>query len=284
MMDTSNTASTTMNAHPSPDRPSVAKSVLAVAGHAGYLGSLVGLVIVSTIVLLPLAILPRVRQRLANAMLRGFLKFFVLRYLPAVRACRITEVSHVDPSVSAKPVVYVANHRSSIDAILLLAILPPTSLVIKSRHVRKIGYACLVAFFDFVSMRAGNPSGVRRSMDKCRRLMSNGMSLLIFPEGRRTSSIRLMPFADFAFRMAAERGVPIVPVVIQSDRPFLNRQGGSYFPPETVQYRIRFLEPIHTLSERDPGRLSDIAAHRMAAELAIMDRTFRKPALEGMES
>lgn len=262
-------------------RQSPFKFLLGVIGHAGYLTALVAVVIVSACILLPLTPFPRLRRRLANAMLRRYLKLFALWFLPAVRACRIADVSYADPAVQSKPAVYVANHRSSIDGILLLAILPPTVAIIKTRHARKIGYACIVIFFDFLYMESGSPSVLRESMEKCRNLMAGGMNLLAFPEGTRSSSTRLMPFSDFAFRMAAERGVPVVPVVIHSDRPFLNRQKGSYFPPETVNYRIRFLAPVSPQSEPDPQRLSDIAWRRIAGELAAMDREFLKDRTQG---
>ncbi|MFH0879844.1 MAG: lysophospholipid acyltransferase family protein, partial [Lentisphaerota bacterium] len=136
----------------------------------------------------------------------------------------------------------------------------------------------------FVAIQAGSISLLRRCMDKCRELLAGGMSLLIFPEGRRVSSSALMPFADFAFRMAVECSVPIVPVVIHSDRPFLNRQKGSFFPPETVLFRIRFLEPISTVTERDPVHISDLVSRRMVEELAKLDSACGKSTPSGVPS
>ncbi len=253
---------------------SLLKFPLALAGHLGYLVTLALLVVVSGLVLLPLAPFPRWRRRVSSAMLRGYLGFFALHYLPACRACRVVEVAGRGGRPAGGPAIYVANHRSSIDAILLLALLPPTSLVIKARHARKLGYACMVRFFDFVPIAAGALSSLRQSMDKCRDLLAAGQNLLIFPEGMRASFTTLMPFADFAFRLAIARGVPIVPVVVHSDQPFLNRQKGSYFPKQMVQYRIRFLEPVTTSTKDDPVRLADAVSRRMAAEVADLDRQY----------
>lgn len=247
------------------------KFPLAVLGHLGYLFSLVVVMAISPAILLPLTPFPRLRRTLSGRIIRNYLRFFALRYLPAVRACRIVECSGLEHLRTCGPCVVVANHRSSIDAILLLALLPPTSLVIKARHARKPAYACLVHFFDFVSMEAGAPTSMRRSMDKCRKLLAAGMNLLIFPEGLRASTSRLMPFADFAFHIALEHGVPVVPIAIQSDRPFLNRQPGSYFPPDVARFRIRVLAPIDTPTERDTHRLSDTAYRRMGAVLDEWD-------------
>ncbi len=250
------------------------KFSLALLAHCSYLLTLVIVILASLVLLLPLLPFPRVRRSVANPLLRRYLRFFSLSYLPAVRACRIVECSGLEHLPEGQPAVIVANHRSSIDAILLLAVLPPTGLVIKARHARKPAYACLVRFFDFVSTEAGAPSVIRHSLDKCRQLLASGMNLLIFPEGIRASSSQLMPFADLAFRVAIEQGCPIVPVVIHSDRPFLNRITGSYFPPETVLFRIRILAPIATTTERDPHRLSDLVSRQMSAIL----KTWNHPA------
>jgi 1-acyl-sn-glycerol-3-phosphate acyltransferase len=109
-------------------------------------------------------------------------------------------------------------------------------------------------------------------MEKCKSLLSAGLNLLIFPEGIRSSNSRLMPFADMAFRLAIEHQVPIIPIVIHSDRPFLNRQPGSYFPHKPVQFRIRILPPIPTLNEPDSHRLSDLASRQMTTVLNLWDQ------------
>ncbi len=261
---------------PSPadrERPSSPfKFPLALAGHIGYLLTLVILVAISLLVLLPLAPFPRVRRRLSSTMLRGYLRFFVLWYLPACRACRIDEVAGQRNPADGAPVIYVANHRSSIDAILLLALLPPSSLVIKARHVRKLGYACMVRFFDFVPIAAGELASIRQAMEQCKTLLADGRNLLIFPEGRRNSFDALMPFSDLAFRMAVEHGTPIVPIALHSDQPFLNRQKGSYFPPRVVRFRIHFLDPITPSPKDNASVLADSVAHKITAELERMDQ------------
>ena len=243
----------------------IIKLPLALLGHAGYLLSLVMLVIVSILILMPLSPWPGKRRALASWMLRRYLRFFVSFYLPACKACKIENISGNIAPPSNGPAIYVANHRSSIDALLLLSLLPPTSLVIKARHVRKPGYACLVKFFDFVPIAASAYSRLQKSLDKCRSLLAQGQNLLLFPEGMRISSETVMPFAEFTFKLAVECKVPIIPVVLQADQHFLNREKGSFFPPKIVRFSIRFLEPVTPESGVDPAHLADTVTRRMTA-------------------
>lgn len=258
---------------PAPPHPCV-KVPLALAGHVAYLLSLVFVVATSLVILLPLLPFPAVRRRVSGTLLRAHLRFFALRFLPAVKACQVMECSGQEHLRGPGPAIFVANHRSSIDAILLMALLPPTSLVIKARHARKPGYGALVHFFDFISVAAGAPSAIQHSLDKGRKLLRSGVSLLVFPEGIRASSSRLMPFSDFAFRLACTENVPCIPLVIHSDRPFLNRQPGSYFPPDVVRFRIRILPPVAIPPDKDPRLLSDTVSRQMAPVLARLDALY----------
>jgi 1-acyl-sn-glycerol-3-phosphate acyltransferase len=253
------------------------KHALALVAHCSYLLTLAMLMVVSITILLPLLPFGRLRRTVASALLRRYLRFFALRWLPFLRVYRLAECAGLERLPGKAPAIIVANHRSSMDALLLLALLPPTALVIKARHARKPGYAFLVRFFDFVSMESGAPSAIRHSMDKCKALLSAGMNLLVFPEGFRVSASRSIPFAELAFRLAVDHGTALVPVVIHSDRPVLNRQAGSYLPAQMVNFRIRVLEPVDAAAARDAGQLSDTVSQRMRALLCEWDNRYLQP-------
>lgn len=251
---------------------------LSALAHAGYLVSLTVLVVIGVPALLPLTVFPSWRRRVCRGLLRRFLIFFTRVYLPALRVYRVVEISGLDPLAPPRGMVCVANHRSALDGLLLLPLVHPAAMVLKSKHARKPGYAGLVWLFDFIAMGATSLDGLRRAVDQCRRLLDEGVNLVVFPEGSRSSSTRLLPFADFAFRLAAERRVPILPVVVHSDRPFLNRQKGSYFPRDIIEFRIRFLPPVFPSAEDDAATLATRVRRFMATVLADLDRAFLKPA------
>ncbi|HVG18742.1 MAG TPA: lysophospholipid acyltransferase family protein, partial [Blastocatellia bacterium] len=62
-----------------------------------------------------------------------------------------------------------------------------------------------------VSLESVDASAQRNALD----VLRNGRALVMFPEGGRTHTGKLMPFKMGAFRFALTYGVPIIPVTIK---------------------------------------------------------------------
>ena len=127
------------------------------------------------------------------------------------------------------PCVAVSNHASYLDGLLIMAALPDAfGFVAKSELqdnwlarvlLRALG-AQFVERFD-----------VEKSVEDTARLAScarGGQSLFIFPEGTLTRAPGLMPFRMGAFHVAAQAGIPVVPIAITGTRSVL--RDGSWFP------------------------------------------------------
>src|SRR3989337_3028928 len=74
---------------------------------------------------------------------------------------------------------------------------------------------------------------VEKSVEDSARLVARakaGQSLFVFAEGTLTRAPGLMPFKMGAFQVAAEAGVPVVPIAIIGTRSAL--RGGNWFPPK----------------------------------------------------
>ena len=132
----------------------------------------------------------------------------------------------------------VSNHASYLDGVVILAALPePFGFVAKSelqRHriarafLRALG-AQFVERFDIDRSVEDSARLVQRAMD--------GQSLFIFPEGTLTRASGLMGFRMGAFQVAAQAGVPVVPVAITGTRSVL-RDGGWFPHPGALSVAI----------------------------------------------
>lgn len=141
------------------------------------------------------------------------------------------------------PVIYVANHSSYVDSVLLLGILPPGILFtvkkellttpIINTFVKKFGYIT-VDRMDFIKSLE-NKMNIEESIQK-------KQSVVIFPEGTFTYATGLRPFKLGAFTVAAETGTPICPIAIRGARSILR---GDNLLPKPGAIKITVGKPIY---------------------------------------
>jgi 1-acyl-sn-glycerol-3-phosphate acyltransferase len=214
---------------------------------------------------------PRMKERLLEKLTRAYFRIFARGYLPALGIYRVAEITGLERSQLC-PALFVANHRSFMDSLLLLSLLPRTSVLVKSRYARQPAIGFMTRHFDLVGVDPDRLESVRASLEKCQSLFAQGKNLLVFPEGSRARSGRLQPFKILAFRLAVQAGIPVVPVLVQSTLPFMAKVPGSFFPRGPNEYRICFLDPEHAGPEDDAESLCDRVHRRMARELERLDQ------------
>jgi acyl carrier protein len=215
-------------------RPRVrsAWSRLVAVGYAAYAHMIFWLL--APVTWLLVVLLPRLHWRWV-AMRTGAQWLFRLARMPL-------HVRGLEQLPGDRACVVVANHASYLDGVILVAALPVSlGFVAKAEleqrfipriFLRRIG-AGFVERFD-------KQRGVADARHIAQQAGS-GHSLLFFPEGTFTRMPGLLPFHMGAFVVAAEAGVPVVPVTIRGSRSIL--RAGSWFPHAgTVSVRVG--EPV----------------------------------------
>jgi 1-acyl-sn-glycerol-3-phosphate acyltransferase len=109
----------------------------------------------------------------------------------------------------------------------------------------------------------------RASLDDMRRLSlraGSGESFVVFPEGTFTRAPELLPFRLGAFELAAESGLPIVPVALSGTRSLL--RDGSWFP-RRARIAMTVMTPI--ASTETPDVFSSAVILRDTARKRILE-------------
>src|SRR5688500_1772260 len=180
-------------------------------------------------------------------------------------------IDHGENILRDRAAVYAVNHASNVEPPILYAALAPLFprlRVLYKAELRKL--PILVRAFDlagFVPLERGNRDQSLPAIDGAAAALRDGNSFLIFPEGTRSRSGKLLPFKKGGFIMALKAQAPVVPVAITGARDAL-RTGEFIIRPVTVH--VRFGPPVETaglaLAERD--RLSGLVRARMEQLLA----------------
>jgi 1-acyl-sn-glycerol-3-phosphate acyltransferase len=163
----------------------------------------------------------------------------------------------------------VANHQSFVD-ILLISQLPwEMKWLSKADFFKYPLVGWLMRMAGDIKLIRGKRDSVIAAMDSCKDRLSNHVSVMIFPEGTRSSDGELQKFKDGAFRLAIETGTPIIPLVLDGTHPALQKGDWRF---GVTDAEVRVLQPIETagLTLDDVGVLRDQVHTVIADELALM--------------
>lgn len=160
----------------------------------------------------------------------------------------------------ARPAVFIMNHQSQLDIMVLGALIRKNFTGVAKQSLAAnpffapAGYLADVAYID----RANNAAAVAALAPVVDTLRS-GKSIIIFPEGTRSRTERLLPFKKGPFHIAIQAGVPIVPIVLRNCGELM-RPHSLIVQPGTIDVAV--LPPIDT-STWNVGNLDEhIAAVR----------------------
>jgi 1-acyl-sn-glycerol-3-phosphate acyltransferase len=116
--------------------------------------------------------------------------------------------------------MFVANHTSMTDIMLMLAITPKPFVFVGKKELAKIP---LFGFFykrTCILVDRGNAKSRQAVFERAQKRLHQGLSICIFPEGGvpYDESIVLDGFKDGAFRLAIEHQIPIVPMTFPDNK------------------------------------------------------------------
>ncbi|MEE8637596.1 MAG: lysophospholipid acyltransferase family protein [Candidatus Margulisiibacteriota bacterium] len=178
------------------------------------------------------------------------------RFVLAISRVKVS-VSGLENIPREQAMIFAANHQSSFDAILTLACIPVNlryqvlkryfKLPVFGRGWRKCGY---------IPVTRDSPLSFYQVFKKTVEALKEGESILIFPEGFRTSTGELGKFNYPSLLPALEASVPVVPVAISGSFKVMPR-GSLIIRPHPVKFSIGKAVYIRS-KEEYPQKLEEI--------------------------
>ncbi|MDY6852337.1 MAG: lysophospholipid acyltransferase family protein, partial [Thermodesulfobacteriota bacterium] len=118
--------------------------------------------------------------------------------------------------------VFVANHTSAYDILVLLAYLPFQFRWLAKEELFKIPFfGWAMARVGYIPINRSNPRESARSLIKAAEKIKAGVSVVIFPEGTRSRDGLIHEFKRGSFTLAVRSGRPLVPVSISGTHRIL---------------------------------------------------------------
>jgi 1-acyl-sn-glycerol-3-phosphate acyltransferase len=167
-------------------------------------------------------------------------------------------VNGLDRVKMGQTYVFVSNHQSIYDIPVIFASLPFQLRIIAKESLGRfpfLGWHLIRAGHLLVDRSNPDRSGI---LNRWRRLVADGTSLIIFPEGTRSEHGDIRRFKAGSFLLALEAGLTIVPLTV-SGTMHVMRKGGLTTRPGQVSLTIH--EPVAAprISNPAPDDARDLA-------------------------
>jgi len=178
---------------------------------------------------------------------------------------RVIGLEHLDPIEG--PMILAANHASHLDTGLLLSSLPArlrnhTVVAAAADYFFDRRWKAALWSFGIAAIPMERSRVNRRSADLAARLIEDGWSLIIFPEGGRSSDGWGQEFKGGAAYLAKRCSVPVVPVHIRGTRAVLAKSSSRLRPGST---EIRLGDALSPQAGEDARKFAARIEHAVAA-------------------
>lgn len=169
----------------------------------------------------------------------------------------------------------IANHESFLDGLLLGLFLPLNPVfVVHTTVVKNFWFRLVLMLVDHLAVDPTSPMAMKRVV----RLIESGRPVVIFPEGRITTTGSLMKTYDGPAFVAARTGATLLPVRIDgAARTYFSRLGGRY-PRHLLPQISLFIQPTTHIAmpaaptARERRRKAGEAMRRVMQEMIFATR------------
>lgn len=162
----------------------------------------------------------------------------------AVAGIDVDIVSGTEHLWSARPCVFVFNHQSKLDTIVVAKLLRTDFTGVAKKEAANVpGFGQFFRLAGVAFVDRSNPGKAREALAPAIEKLRNGTSLVLAPEGTRSATPRLGPFKKGAFHIAMQAQVPMVPIVLRNVGELMWR-GSQTLRSGTIEVCV--LPPVDT--------------------------------------
>jgi 1-acyl-sn-glycerol-3-phosphate acyltransferase len=178
------------------------------------------------------------------AILWGETILFVMGFKPVV-----TSEEEIIPD---KSYMYIANHTSLVDVMLMLAVMKNPAVFVGKKELIKLPVFGYVFRKTSIYVDRSNEKSRREVYVRAQEKLNRGLSIAIFPEGLVPhEDVILSEFKNGAFRLAIEHQIPIIPMTFYDGK---KRFSWTFFSGWPGNMRVK----IHKFLQTDGLTLEDM--------------------------
>jgi 1-acyl-sn-glycerol-3-phosphate acyltransferase len=168
------------------------------------------------------------------------------------------------------PSVMVANHQSLVDILVLFRLMVHFKWVSKSENFRIPFIGWNMSLNRYIRIDRGSLRGNIGMMRAATEALTQGSSVMIFPEGTRSPDGTVHPFKAGAFELALKTRCPILPIVIEGTAAALPKRGFILRGRQNIVVRVLTPVPIDRFAPDGAAAFAAAVQENIAGELTLM--------------
>lgn len=168
-----------------------------------------------------------------------------------------TDLSAMDAIPRERGVIFMVNHQSQLDILILYTLLnhKHPAFIAKKSLIKLPALGPAIAAAGHIFIDRSNHRQAMRSIDQAAETLRAGRSIIIFPEGTRSTDLsKLGEFKIGGMVLALKCDAPVVPLLIIGSGRIIPK-GGKVLPRGDKRVLIKALQPMdagnYTLKERE---------------------------------
>ena len=136
----------------------------------------------------------------------------------------------------------ICNHQSLVDIIVIYSLFKHFKWTSKAENFRLPFVGWVLTINNSIRIYRGARDAYERFAIKAIKALKQGSSIIVFPEGTRSSDGKLGKFKDGAFRLAHEARVPILPMLLDGTAAAVPKKGWVIMGRGMISLKV--LDPI----------------------------------------
>lgn len=164
-----------------------------------------------------------------------------------------------------KTYVIVANHQSMADIVMAYKMRLQFKWIAKNSLFNIPIFGWTMSCMKYIRLKRGNYSSIRKVYHQASAWINQGISVLFFPEGTRSSGDFMNSFKSGAFKLAIKERVPILPIYIEGSRGVIPRGSWIFKRRATCTLIVLPEIDVKNFNSHDFEKLRDEAIRRISS-------------------
>jgi 1-acyl-sn-glycerol-3-phosphate acyltransferase len=161
-----------------------------------------------------------------------------------------------EKAVKGTTYVIISNHQSVLDILFINSLCYRFKWISKIENINVPFLGWYLRMADYITVDRGDELSKTIMLEKSYMCLKRGTSIMIFPEGTRSSGTETGFFKRGAFQLALQANVAILPIVIDGTGSILPKHGFIF--GSRHQVKLRILDPVmpSSFSSDNPDELA----------------------------